>query len=198
MRPLSLLAVVLLTGCQRVAPIPASMREVTPIGGSPAVAWVAADGRFEASFWGNHLSTRAVIRHQSDGELRMALISDEGVRLLDLSTTAPATATGPGFILHAHAVGMERIAPALAYVVRHTWGPSNAARTWDGEVQRSDSADDTRWYGGEPPALRLVTGGEVTITVDDYQPLGDVLLAHRTQAESTTRTLTITLGILLH
>lgn len=180
-----------LAGCQRVAPIPANMREVTPIGGSPAVAWVAIDGRFQASFFGNHLSSRAVVRHQSDGELRLALVSDEGVRLLDLSTTS----TTPGFTLHAHAVGMERIAPTLAYVIRHAWGPDTQARTWDGDIQRGTTADGTRWYGGEPPALRLVTGGDVTITVDDYQLLGDGLVAHRAQAESATRTLTLTLGV---
>lgn len=194
--PLLLTMMFFLTGCQRAAaisaipPIPAHLHDVTPIGGSSSEPWVATDGRMQANFFGNQVSCRAVIRHLQGGEIRMALISDEGVRLLDLSTTT----TAPGFAMHAHAAGMERVAPTVAYVIRHTWGPPSEARIWEGHIQRGDTSDGTRWYGGTPPSLRLVTDGEVTITIDDYQSFGDHLVAHRAQGESLTRTLTITLG----
>jgi hypothetical protein len=186
-----LLAVVVILlgagGCSARIPPAGEARLQAPAGGSPDRPWVAM-GRATVEAPGLRLSCRAVVRRLPDGAVRLALLADEGLLLLDLTQDAAGTT------IHAGQPALRSRAELIG----------RAALAWVSlPLQPGHWADDrwvvpTRagacWYGGDPLRLRRITGPGPEVDVGDYRLREGGLLAQVSHLHSPGFDLTLRLG----
>ncbi len=178
-----------LAGCVPSVPdVPPGARAQRPCGGGPNGEWLARDGRIELQAGGSRISARAVVRRQADGQVRLGLVSDEGVVLADLLTTPD------GAKVERVLPELQQAVPTLVHAVRQAWATTKDDPRWvDGWLVGS-AAGAERYYGGDPLALRRVSGGGPDLAIEDYrwEPIG--LLAHEVRADGLGFSLRITIG----
>jgi hypothetical protein len=151
-------------GFARVQPLP------TAVG-----AWTNADARCLVEMPTRRISCRAIIKRQADGAVRLALITDEGPLLCDV------TADQTGATVHQTIPDLTKAAPWLGRAAWLAWGqPSTPGEPiWDDDRLRLNQPDVTRWYGGDPLLLRRVDMGMSTVVIGDYRLLDGQLRPHR-------------------
>lgn len=178
-----------LAGCASTVPdVPRGARNQRPSAGGPSGEWLARDGRIELQAGGNRISARAVVRRQADGQVRLGLVSDEGVVLADLLTTPD------GAKVERILPELQQAVPTLVHAVRQTWAVNKDDPRWVDGWLVGTAAGAERYYGGDPLALRRVSGGGPDLAIEDYrwEPLG--LFAHEVRADGLGFSLRLTLG----
>lgn len=176
--PLAALAVAL-SGCSsRVPSIPPTARAQAPASGSPAVEWIARDGRLTFSGGGRRFSARVAVHRQADGRVRFGVITDEGVVLADLlvdGESVTAVQLRPE---------VEPAVGVLARLVRQAWAaPLDKPRPEDGLIIGEWNGSQ-RIYGGDPVLLRAVRGDGPDLEIEDYRLESVGLIAHTVRATS--------------
>ncbi len=168
---LVLLACIALGGCAgRVAPIPPLARSQGGLA-PPPDGWFA-QGRFLLTSPGRQLSCTALVRALGDGRVRMVLLSDEGLQLIDLTAGRSGTATTTCL------AGLSSIAPTLGWLVLEAYGPGvQATLHQDGGRLVARLGAYRRIYSGDPVALRAVLGRSVDLEIGDYLVFDHTLLA---------------------
>jgi len=160
------MACLLLGGCaQSVPDVPAGARAQPPLH-APRAPWFA-QGRLELSYPGHFMSVTALVRHLADGHVRLVLISDEGLELLDLTSgekQEQVTMALPE---------LKRALTPLARLVHQAYGaPVESAAQWEGGHLVISAGAERRLYGGDPILLRAVSGAGLDLTLSDYRLLG--------------------------
>ena len=189
-RPLPLLlALVLLTGCAATVPmVPPGARGQQPTGGGPDCAWIARAGRIEVVTGSQRISAKAQVKRQTDGRIRLGIISDDGQLLADLIAQAGAVEQiqlEPG---------LEAVAPALGHALAQTWAaPSDKAQWVDGWIVGRLGTTE-RYYGGDPLVLRRVSGAGTELTIEDYRWEAFGLLAHEVRGQGAFGSFRLSLG----
>lgn len=185
-----LAAVGLLTGCvPRVASMPALLQSQATL--PPALPALFAQGRLRLTAPGKALSCTALVRVLPHGAVRVVLLSDEGLELLDLTSGAE------GITVTQQVPGVARLVPILGRMVGQAYGrapPARLVRDHGRLLQRTPAG--TRIYGGDPLALRGVVGGGFGLAMSDFVPLGGALvpLAVTATAPADVVRVTLTLG----
>ena len=113
------------------------------------------------------MSCTALVRGLGDGRARLALMSDEGLQLADLTSTADGYETNQALD------DLRKALPALGRMLRQAYATpvEQGRRQWcDGRLAGL-SGKDTRWFGGDPVLLRAVQGDGLDIVIEDYRPL---------------------------
>ncbi len=173
MKPLWIAPVllVLLAGCADSSRASFLTREQIPGGGSPSSAWYSDDGRCLIESPLRRLSCRAIIRRDLGGQVRLALLADEGPLVLDLLVTDTDVVAIQAF------PELKPHLSALGHLVRHVWGldPGPTVDRSRGTEQRAGAV---RLYAGDPLLLRSVTGGGPSLAVGDYRWTSTGNLAH--------------------
>lgn len=173
--PLALIALCLLGCSPRVPDVPHSARSQPPRA-APTKAWFG-QGRMELVVPGRRISCTALVRGLGDGRARLALMSDEGLQLVDLTTTSD------GYEVTQAIEEVKQALPHLGRLARHAFALPPETRAWEGGLLVAKSGEDTRWYGGDPLLLRAVEGPGLDLVLEDYRPLGGEMLAHEARAE---------------
>jgi hypothetical protein len=172
----AVLCAVLSACAPRVPSIPASARQQIPWE-TPQVPW-QAKGRLEIVAPGKRISGSALIRGMGNGDMRAAFLSDEGLLLCDLSTHDGQ------YTVNRAIPDMERALPHLGRLIALSYGSvNNSLIVWDNDVLRHERAPLTRWFGGDPILLRVITGDGLDIWVENYQPFAGTYLPHTIRAE---------------
>jgi len=157
-------------GCAPSVPdVPDAARSQVPLH-APIAPWFG-QGRLEISYPAHRMSCTALVRHLADGHMRLVLLSDEGLELLDL------TASASGESVTMMLPEMKRAVAPLARLIREAYGvPPEGAATWDDGHLVVVSGDDTRLYGGDPILLRAVSGPGLNLMLANYRFLGPDLM----------------------
>ncbi|MBA2481376.1 MAG: hypothetical protein H0V44_12000 [Planctomycetes bacterium] len=175
MRTIIAACVLLCAGCGlRIPEIPQAARTQVPRA-APTAPWFG-EGRMELVVPGKRISCTAYVRGLPDGTARIALLSDEGLQLMDLQSTAD------GFQVNQAIDDLKKAVPHLGRMVRQAFAHPAEKRHWDDDRIAAVSGDVTRWYGGDPVLLRGVEGDGLDLAIEDYRLLGDELLAHEVRA----------------
>jgi hypothetical protein len=175
MRHLLAASLVVVSGCGlRVPEIPQAARAQTPRS-APTGAWVG-EGRMELAVPGKRISCSAYVRGLEDGTARLVLVSDEGLQLLDIRSTAESYEVTQAL------EDVKKALPHLGRMLRLAFAHPPERTRWDDDRIAAESGGSTRWYGGDPVLLRAVEGDGMDIAIEDYQPFGDQLLAHEARA----------------
>jgi len=186
-----LLALALLgsAGCGPTVPdVPDAARDQDPIH-APAAPWVG-QGRLEIRYPAHRMSCTALVRHLADGRMRLVLISDEGLELLDL------TADAAGETVTMALPEMKRAIAPLARLIREAYGsPHEGAGTWDDGHLTVTSGDNQRLYGGDPILLRAVSGPGLDLDLADYRFLGTDLMPFVVTGSAPFITITLSLSV---
>jgi len=158
----------LLVSCRPRVPIaPTAARTQDPQAMAPG-DW-RGRGRIEASGFGRRLSADCLVRVQANG-VRAVLLSDDGVVLADLEIAAS------GSIQHRLADPLaSRTAQLNGLIAPFTHLPETQ-RTWRRGVLRAVTAQDVRWYGGDPLLLRRIEGRGWPVTITDHAPVAGGLV----------------------
>ena len=164
------LAVAGATGCAPTVPdIPDAARSQVPLH-PPTAPWFG-EGRLEIRYPAHRMSCTALVRHMADGRMRLVLLSDEGLELLDL------TASASGESVTMMLPEMKRAIAPLARLIREAYGiPPEGLATWDDDHLVVLSGDDARLYGGDPILLRAVSGPGLNLELANYRFLGPDLM----------------------
>ena len=177
------LAVFSLAGCGQSIP-PAGWAKAQPLtDGSPAAtAWHDAAGRCTVVTPLTRISCRAVVRRSATGEVRLALLADEGVLLCDLSCDGKTVST------HHVIPDLASLVPRLGWYVHQVWGnrPQDEPVKWvaDHWLMATHAplyAETQRHYGGDPLLLRQVEATAMTINIGDYRSWGGGWLAYHSE-----------------
>jgi hypothetical protein len=179
----------LLVGCADRGPeIPDTARDQVPQG-APDRRWFG-EGRLELKAPGKRLSCTALVRGLGHGRARMALVTDEGVQLADL------TAGPDGCTVNQKLEVMDRALPILEFLLRQAWTAhgDDHPQANDHRLQVID-AEDTRWYGGDPVLLRAVEGPGMDLVISDWRPFGEKLLPYAAVAHTGFGLVTVTVHL---
>ena len=180
------LALCVTAGCATRVPAAGDARRQTPQTGSPDQPFVAF-GRCTVTTPTLRLSCRAVVRRLPGGEIRLALLADEGVLLLDLTRTATGTTVHlgqPGLREHAELISRTLFAWMTL--------PTTNGR-WEDDRWVLTSPDGQYWCGGDPLLLRRIAGNGPDLDIGDYRQVHGGLLAHLSRLSSPTLALTLAL-----
>ncbi len=166
--PLSLLLAASLAAVScgvRVPQVPPAARGQVPHA-APTGPWFA-QGRMELVLPGKRVSCTALVRGLGDGRARLALMSDEGLQLADLTSTAD------GYEVNQALDDLKKALPALGRMLRQAYAlpAEQGHRQWCNGRLAGLSGKDTRWFGGDPVLLRSVQGDGLDIAIEDYRPL---------------------------
>ncbi len=191
-------AVLALAGCGERVPPAGWARAQVLRDGSPAVAWHEVAGRCTVVTPLTRISCRAVVRRAATGEVRLALIADEGVLLCDLSCDGAVVTT------HRSIPDLAPLAERFGWYVQQVWGsPSIVQRsgqpTWRDDAWRVAAPSPLqpqaqRWYGGDPLLLRQIEAPSMIIIVGDYRLWQGGWLAFRSTWSSVAVTVSIELS----
>jgi hypothetical protein len=162
----------LLAACGRdVPPVPPEARDQQPQG-APTRTWLGK-GRITVDVLGRRLSARGIVRSLPDGQSRMAILSDEGLLLLDLRTIPP-TADGTWYVVESRVDAVKDAEPHLARLLLHAIGhPVEGPHAWDDGVLVAPTRWGDRLYGGDPVMLHRVEGDGLDLLIGDWRPLPD-------------------------
>jgi hypothetical protein len=193
--PIPLLA---LAGCGDRVPPAGWARAQVLHDGSPAVAWQEVAGRCTVVTPLTRLSCRAVVRRAATGEVRLALIADEGVLLCDLSCDGATVTT------HRIIPDLAPLAERFGWYVQQVWGNPSLGQemgkpTWRDDAWRVAAPSPLqpqtqRWYGGDPLLLRQIEAPSMTIIVGDYRLWQGGWLAYRSAWSSVAVTVSLELS----
>ncbi len=175
------LAVINLAGCAQRVPAAGWARAQPLRDASPAVAWHDAAGRCTVATPLTRISCRAVLRRSAGGEVRLALLADEGVLLCDLSCDEKSVST------HCVIPDLLPLLPRLGWFVQQVWGkrPADEPALWVADhwlvATHAQVYQSKRLYGGDPLLLRQVTTTGMTINVGDYRNWDGAWLAYHSE-----------------
>jgi hypothetical protein len=170
--PLIAVVLLLIAGCGRAVPPVPEPAQGQPVRAVPALA---AQGRAVVVAPGVRLSARVAAQRSQAGDVRTALLSDEGLVLLDLAIPAEPSDAG-WYRVDAGLTDARRAAPLLARLARHALGNPAPATTWlDRRRVGHVPMGDRQWFGGDPVLLRRATGAGPDIWLDDWRITGDGL-----------------------
>lgn len=184
-----------LTGCG-TAVAPAGFARDQPLhAGSVDVTWHDSAARCTVVTTFKRISCRAVIRRLPSGSVRLALVADEGILLVDLTCDGTTTTI-------ANAVpDLVSTAPRLGWFVHQTWGePTTSGQPewrdghWRTLAPTPLAPGAQRLFGGDPLLLRLIDAPAVSILVGDYRPWGTGLLAYHSELSALGISVTLTLN----
>ncbi len=178
-----------LTSCGGRGPeIPPFARAQIPHA-APDTRWFG-EGRLELVAPGKRLSCTALVRGLGHGQARLALVSDEGVLLADL-TAGPA-----GCTVNQKLAAMDRAIPLLERMLRQAWTAHDGDKpTPSHDRLAMTDGLDTRWYGGDPVLLRAVEGDGLDLDIGDWRLFGDTLLPWAVTGHATLGIVTVTIHL---
>jgi len=163
----------LICGCTGAISPSCLARSQVPAGGSPAEIWTDTQARFELEAPGRRISCRAIIRRLDDGSIRLALITDEGPLLADL------TVNQHGVQENSCIDSLHKVLSVLGRLAYQAWGTPAEQRAWENDRIRATTKEGyERWYGGDPLLLRQVDGQGSTVVIGDYRVWHGSLLAY--------------------
>ena len=192
---LAMVGALWVSGCaSRVPAIPLLARDQVPAAGSPPAPreWVARDGRLTLVGGGHRISARVALHHRADGQVRLGVITDEGIILADV------VVDGESVTAQSIRPEIEPTLGVLAHVVRQTWiTPHDTPRVADDVMVGQWSGQwgaSVRTYGGDPVLLRRVTGAGPDLFIEDYRVEAQGLIAHAVRAEGLGYTVQVTIS----
>ena len=173
-------------GCSTRVPPAGDARLQAPQAGSPNQPWVAF-GRCTVITPNLRLSCRAVVRRLPSGEVRLALLADEGLLVLDLTRGVT------GIAVHAGQPDLRERAELISRTLLAWTTFPTAVGHWDDDRWVVTTPEGQYWCGGDPLLLRRIAGSGPDVEVGDYRQVPSGLLAHLSRLSSPTLSLTITL-----
>jgi hypothetical protein len=164
-----------LAGCaSRIPSIPETARDQPPRA-APSVPWFG-QGRMELSVPGKRLSCTAFVRGLGNRQARLVLMSDEGLQLADLRSTAD------GYDVIAALPDLNKALPHLGRLLRQAFALPPEERSWSDDRIAARNGGSTRWYGGDPVLLREVEGDGLDLVIEDYRQIGPELVPFEARA----------------
>lgn len=188
--PLVLWLVVILglVGCSGSVARAGLSAKQTPSCGSPAVAWRDVSARLTVNTPLRRISCRAIVQRGADSSVRVVLLADEGLLLLDLGRDAS------GIHLYQSIDGLRDSAAFIGEVVWQSWGNQHSSPGhWDDGIWVVDRETTRRWFGGDPLLLRRIKGQLPSVEVGDYRTWEGSLLAYQVRASGPGFSVTICL-----
>lgn len=178
-RAVPLLAcLLLLAGCYGlpVDRVSDQAQKQVPLAG-PATAWTAR-GRLTLVLPGKVMSLALYLRRSEGGELRAAMMDDGGLMACDIAYGES------GIVIHHCRDELVQLIPIFGGLIHGTYHPAMPKLgTWRSGRLREKSSRWSRWYGGDPLALRYVHGQAWPVSVGDYRVAAGMLIAHRAHAD---------------
>ncbi|TVR39461.1 MAG: hypothetical protein EA402_14590 [Planctomycetota bacterium] len=170
----------LLAGCGNERPPP--LQAVGPPVQKQDIAWPQppgdfawrAQGRLRLDLREGSIAGTAHLLGMANNSLRVVLLADGGVVIDDILLTSRDRR------LPDHQGPLKRIAPALRHALLQMREDS---AEWRGGILTAQAREDasTRFYGGDPLALRRIEGPWGWVTVGDYRLRENLLVPHHLQ-----------------
>jgi hypothetical protein len=173
-----LLAICLLAGCYGIPVdrVGTLAKEQAPYA-APDVAW-SARGRLSLVLPGKVMSLTSYVRRSAGGELRVAMMDDGGLMACDIAYGES------GAVIHYCRDELVQLVPVFKLLFKGSYQPAAPQHaTWRSGRLREKTDQWSRWYGGDPLALRYIRGPGWPVEVGDYRVASGLLLPHRAVAD---------------